>query len=152
MHTIPCLRCETLFERKRRGPVAHHCQTCRSALSRERARARYAARRAAVEEAVNRLPYEVSVSAREWVYESATLAGDKLPTQNDRMPPGSKTALGSEDGRSTYFTDLAETLDSLANASARHTCKETDGKHAHHTQDDCGGCFWDAKPHWCVDL
>lgn len=152
MHTIPCLRCTTPFERKRRGPSAHHCPACRVVIKRGRTRERMAEYRSTVDAALSRLPSEVSVSAREWAYATAVRAGGKLPTQNDRMPEGSKTPLGSEDGRSTYFSDLAEDLDVLAADSTRHTCEDTGRKYGHHTGADCGACFWEAKPHWCVDL
>ena len=152
MQTIPCLRCTSPFERKRRGPTAHYCKPCRVVVKRERNRVRMAEHRADVDQALSRIPSEISVSAREWAYASNVLAGCKLPTQNDRMPARSKTPLGSEDGRSTYFTDLAEDLDGLAAASVRHTCLDTKPPYAHHTAADCGACFWNREPHWCVDL
>ena len=152
MKPIQCLRCSEPFERKPRGPMAHHCPMCRVVIKRERTRARMAARRAEVDVALSRLPHEVSLSAREWAYEAATRAGEKLPVQNDRMPEGSKTPSGSDDGRSTYFTDLAEDLDILSADATRHTCRDTEPPYAHHTSKDCGGCFWDDRPHWCVGL
>jgi hypothetical protein len=98
------------------------------------------------------MPEEISVSARELAYTVALSAGDNLPTQADRLPPGSKSPLGSDDGRSTYFTTLAGELDTKACDAARHVCDDEDGPYANHTETDCGQCFWDHNPHWCVDL
>ena len=151
-YIVPCLRCKAGFERRRRGPVTHHCGPCRVVIQRERARDRAARARKTVDTALSRLPEEVGTTAREYAYTLALSAGSRLPAVADRMPPGSKSPLGSDDGRSTYFTRLAEDLDARAKAAARHVCQDTEGPYAHFTEADCGQCFWEREPHWCVDL
>jgi hypothetical protein len=111
-----------------------------------------ALRRLELEIALDRLPEEISVSARDLAYTVELSVRDHLPVQADRMPPGSKSTLGSDDGRSTYFAILAGELDTLARDAVRHVCEDTEGPYAEYTESDCGQCFWDRNPHWCVDL
>lgn len=149
---LPCHRCGQWFERKRRGRRTIHCPTCREALARQKANNRYAAARRQVDgNPVVRAALR-GVNDRERAYRAAATALAPDCAVPDRMPSGSTTPLGSDDGRSTFFKDLAEELDGLAAAAVRHTCRDKADKFAHHTKEDCGGCFWEKEPHWYVDL
>lgn len=148
--TVPCNRCGAAFGRRRKGPQTAHCRPCRIVLKRDRNRIRMAETRRHVDDALHEELH--GLADREHAYRVAATMLPPDRTVADRMPAGSTTPLGSDDGRSTFFKSLAEELDGLASASVRHTCRDTADKFAHHTEGDCGGCFWEREPHWHVDL
>mgnify|MGYP001036398049 CR=1 FL=1 len=132
MQTIPCHRCKTPFERKRRGPIAHHCPGCRATINREKQRERNAAYRERAEIFHAALPEDVGVlPVRSAAAYFAALSSQTIVM--DRQPAGWLSPGGSDDGRSTHFDDLTSHLDRLAEASANDP-------------------WWSQHPHWCVDL
>ncbi len=133
MHTIPCLRCETPFERKRRGPVVHYCRPCRVERKREYDRAYRRQQDQVIEDLQARLPDEMTVHLDELRGVLGLCEAETLPLAHDRMPAGSKSPVGSDEGRSTYFTDLAGELDTLSREAASHP-------------------WWSTEPHWAHDL
>jgi hypothetical protein len=143
---VPCLRCDTQFERKRRGPVSHYCQPCRRDRKREYDREYRLRADEAITELRTRLPDEIAVYLDDYRDVLDLDENETLPVAHDRMPPGSKSQLGSDDGRSTFFRDLAGRLDYLASEVTKHTCQDPEDPR------DCPRCFWDENPHWTHDL
>lgn len=131
VRSIPCLRCETSFEQYRRSP-SHFCRPCRVIRNREAQRTRSHRSAEQLAELRTRLPAEVSVHLE--VYGHALgLHGQALPAVSDRMPVGTKSPAGPDEGRSTYFAELAGELDTLGREAA-------------------GDPWWDENPHWAFAL
>lgn len=132
--TVPCIACGTPFERKKRGPIAHHCPDCRQARNRNLTRERMQEMRTAYYEVCSRLPEEVALTASLDSEEMAYVLGwGKKAVVADMQPAGTKTPRGSEDGTSTWFTDLAGELETRARIAANDP-------------------WWAAHPHWCFGL
>lgn len=116
--------------------ASHFCPACRVERKREADRVRVRTWRAEVAEArenaaeilngyVNGGMDEGYVEPiRDYVddiaEEMASTVPRRLDTVPDRMPPGSNSPAGSDDGTSTYFSDLAEDLDRHAREVAKH--------------------------------
>lgn len=127
---IPCFRCDEPFIQHRRSP-SHYCKPCRIIRHRESTRNRQREVREQAEAIVSRLPQEVSLDYV--LYMASVAQNDGGSLSRDRQPEGTKSPRGSDDGRSTYFSDLAEELDIKCRESAVHS-------------------WWDENPHWAIDL
>ena len=127
---IPCYECGKTFTQHRRSP-SHYCKPCRVLRHRESTKNRYHQVRHQAEEIVSRLPEEVSVSYE--VYAIALSMVDGAAMTRDRQPTGTKSPRGADDGRSTFFTDLAGELDRKCAEAAEHA-------------------WWNENPHWAIDL
>lgn len=121
MGVTNCLRCSRPYERQRAN--AHFCPTCTQARKNEADSRLKAERREAARSAIDTLPPR----HLEWVPE---LAGERLEEiglalENgdpslliDGVLEGANTPAGPDEGRSTFFTDLAGYLDELCSVAA----------------------------------
>lgn len=113
---IPCLDCDEKFERKRGQPTSY-CPACRAkrnnARHAERRCEREAARRPFVEAAEALRPHLMPSMYQHAIEVAHELAenGPRVKLPPDRMPDGTHSDRGPDDGTSTNWTDLAEHLD-----------------------------------------
>lgn len=121
--SVNCLRCSVQFERQRVSE--HFCRTCAEARAREirklRGRERYELGKELVDEYRKANPEWVADISEERLEEIglATEHGDASLVL-DKMPDGANSPAGPEEGRSTYFRDLADELDLLCYEAAHH--------------------------------
>ena len=117
--TVPCLRCKAPYERKQRGRHTTFCPVCRAgnklAADRQRAQRVYDAGQRILDLAASLWP-ELD-DAQRW--RAAEYFRD-LGLVPDRMPPGSTTAAGPDEGRTTSYADLDEELTRRSRAAAEH--------------------------------
>lgn len=137
--TIPCFSCGDLFERKRLS--GHYCPECRKTRRRKRsAEIKAESRRTARE--VTKQVEQISSDDEPNGYSTLIIRVEsqaegeyrqQMGMVKDLMPPGSASAYGAEDGRSTYDTELADALDSLSARAEFHR-------------------WWLDNPHWNIKL
>jgi hypothetical protein len=151
---IPCLRCGALFER-RRGRRAYFCETHRAERRRDYEAARKRGIRALARDIrmdvdTYRASYDVATidDTTEWLagahretmfatvaeYAASVDDGDLWALVPDREPiRNALSPAGPDEGTSTGWTDVAETIE----ARARHI-----GEHP----------WFTANPHWAYEL
>lgn len=134
-NTVECIWCGNKFERSRRW--GYFCETCRIKRNREKARQISAQRYAEFSESVSALRTSLGEEYIPKIDEyMATLElgeGEEVGLVHDRMPDGANSPYGPDEGRSTFFKDLAADLD--------YACKQT-AKHE----------WWSENPHWTFEL
>ena len=129
--TMTCLDCGKPFTVGRKR--THKCDDCRN----KDWNSYQADRRKQIREGVwpalhSRLPEEVSVNLATFVDEF--VAAERFqPAVVDRQPSGYLTPAGSDEGRSTFFKDLAADLDYACKQVAKHT-------------------WWIENPHWSYQI
>lgn len=132
MAVLPCYRCQAQFECKPRNP-SHFCEICRIKINREKARERQRQKLDRVQKMIASLPDSRSIVLRGQEDALVSALQDRITTVQDRQPEGWKSPSGSEDGRSTYFKELAGELDTLSAEAANDP-------------------WWEANPHWAFGL
>jgi|SRR5690606_12020812 len=129
----PCARCGEEYERK----GGYFCPSCRDARKRETDRRTKEKRRQEIREAIERvrdvIPTGMVVDWDLFADELASDPDDQVPAVVDRQPVGWKSPRGSEDGRSTFFKDLAGELDWLERQANEHP-------------------WWAENPNWSIGL
>lgn len=129
--TRRCVTCKTEFVLPRAGKSPHLCPACRI-----KERAVYDAKRyQELKEGVwQRIadPAEVALTFDQFA-EAVIKDERRLPISQDRQPVGYLTPAGSDEGRSTFFKDLAADLD--------YACKQV-AKHE----------WWEENVHWSYQL
>ncbi len=122
MTTIPCVRCSAPIERKLgRGRKPKYCQDCAIIINREKQRDRdkaihedQALVRAVAENLREHLDPSHYARLDDYI-NSLGMASHlnylRAPVVPDRQPVGTLSDAGSNDGVSTYFTDLAADLE-----------------------------------------
>lgn len=129
--TMTCLECKMTFIVGRKP--AHHCPACRK----DQWNDYQADRRRQIKEGVwpalhARLPEEISIEVSGMIDDF--LRNERvLPTVMDRQPTGYMSPAGSDEGRSTFFKDLAADLDYACKQVAKDT-------------------WWVENPHWAYQL
>jgi predicted nucleic acid-binding Zn-ribbon protein len=129
--TLKCLRCGEPYEQKRRQ-ASHFCPTCREANKRERDSQRQRENRALKREMLDQLDawvqhggmsddYAANLEPCIDDYVTQQKSGDsRFDAVPDRMPTGANSPAGPDEGCSTGWSDLAETLDQQARRAAEH--------------------------------
>ena len=108
----------------RRKSSQHFCLDCSAAIAREKARERQKVRRIRAKDAIAFSPYATAEWAVDLTVERLEEIGLALETGDpalvlDKMPDGSNSPAGPNEGRSTFFRDLAGELDELCAIASR---------------------------------
>ena len=152
MNAARCLRCDGPKPASR----SHFCDDCRRDLQRERNRENMKERRQRARDIIANLPEDLRMRVDDADYEALDLDSKRLPDEvsirlaefmdetaqgadedgrliRDKMPDGASTPAGPDEGRSTFFRELAGELDDLCRIAARDP-------------------WWRANPHWNYEL
>lgn len=129
---VPCLLCTQPYTRKQVN--GHYCKPCQKEVRKRRNALNMRKVREELREALPRVVSEPGPGVFQKLDKAAEQeARDTRGLLPDRMPAGSQTPYGSDDGRSTYEKDLSEDLDRLSWYAACHR-------------------WWLDNPHWNVGL
>jgi hypothetical protein len=130
--TVPCFLCGEPFNRQRIS--GHYCRACRESVRKRKDAANKRRKRDELKEALPKVVKEIRPELFVLVNKLAEQeARKKVGLVPDRMPEGSSSSYGSDDGRSTYDKELSEDLDRLSWYSACHR-------------------WWIDNPHWNIGL
>jgi hypothetical protein len=126
-----CLRCDRPYKPRK---SEHFCPDCSAAIKREKDRQTRKERATRAKEAIEFSPYATADWAVNLTDERLEDIGLALETGEpalvlDKMPDGANTAAGPNEGRSTFFRDLAGELDTLC-AVASNDSWWTENPHA----------------------
>lgn len=119
---VKCQHCGAMFDRARRGAMPKYCTECRVIVDRTKKRDREADARADLaskREEVRRILEPI----RDYMTDAMILTAEQyiasigpdddgvVPLVEDRMPAGTATPGGPDEGMSTTYPDLATELD-----------------------------------------
>lgn len=118
-----CLRCAELYEPRRASE--HFCEDCSKARKREQDRERKRERYEVGKTALSGIRGRLAEWAADLTHEHYEEIGLALENGDpslvlDKMPDGANSPAGPEEGRSTFFKDLAGELDELGRVAAAH--------------------------------
>lgn len=141
---VPCLRCDTPFERLRAsGRYCPGCRAIRRSEARDRKNAERLTRRDDARSLIDSyvmggmdhdyVERVISPRIDDYLDSVGDFEGDTWGVVPDQQPDGTLSPYGSEDGRTSEFTDIAAMLDELGEQAAAHRW------------------FLD-NPHWNADL
>lgn len=118
---IPCLRCDKPYQPTK---SEHFCRDCARAIDREKSAQRSKERASRAREAIEFSPYATAEWTVDLTAERLEEIGLALESGDpslvlDTMPQGANSPAGPNEGRSTFFRDLAGELDTLCAEAAR---------------------------------
>jgi len=128
---IACQRCAVRFERARRGAMPKHCPDCRAIIKRSADRERVATLRAEIEAKRDTLRMilepmrdhltdDMILTVEQYIDSLAPDTDGVVPLVEDRMPAGTSSPSGPDEGATSEFEDLRDELEVRRIAAVMH--------------------------------